>query len=105
MIRKNEYKRKYNDNNPANAKYHIPLIKIRNAIKSYIQSQPNLYKYYNFSLHTQEHDLDLILDQCIERIKYGYTYRSSKLLPKSTLYLEKYFLLKKGNILAKYNLG
>ena len=43
--------RKYNENNPANAQYHIPLIKIRNAIKKYIMSQSKLYKYYDFSFH------------------------------------------------------
>jgi hypothetical protein len=76
--------RKYNENNIANAKYHIPLIKIREAIKNHIILQPNLYKYYNFSICTQCHDLDLLLDECIERVKYGKTYRSSKLIPKST---------------------
>ena len=76
--------RKYNNDNPANAKYHIPLIKIKNAIKNYIMQQPKLYKYYNFSIHTQDHDLNLLLDECIERVKYGKTYRSSKLIPKST---------------------
>jgi hypothetical protein len=76
--------RKYNENNIANAKYHIPLIKIREAIKCYIKSKPNLIKYYNFSYKTQEHDLNLILDECIERVKNGNTYRSSKRLPKST---------------------
>ena len=38
-------------------------------------------------IKSQIHDLDLILDECIERVKYGKTYRSSKfskLLPKST---------------------
>jgi hypothetical protein len=100
MIEERKYKRKYSENNPANAEYHIPLIKIRNAIKYYIQSQPNLYKYYNFSLPAQQHDLDLILDQCIERVKYGYTYRSSKLLPKST-FNDAYQNLQKRNILKK----
>lgn len=76
--------RKYNENNPANAQYHIPLIKIRNAIKKYIMSQPKLYKYYDFSFHKQEHDLDLLLDESIERVKNGKTYRSSKLIPKTT---------------------
>ena len=76
--------RKYNEQNPANAKYRTPLIKIRDAIKKYIESQPEIYKYYNFSYKSQKHDLDLILDECVERVKYGKTYRSSKLLPKST---------------------
>lgn len=90
--------RKYNEQNPANYKYCQQLIKIRNAIKKYIQLQPNIYKYYNFSYKSQVHDLDLILDECIERVKYGKTYRSSKLLPKSTfnkIYLDLY----KRNIL------
>lgn len=100
MIKEKIYKRKYDENNPANAKYHIPLIKIRNAIKFYIQSQPNLYKYYNFSLPSQEHDLDLVLDQCIERVKYGYTYRSSKLLPKST-FNDAYQKLQKRGIIKR----
>lgn len=63
--------------NPANTKYHTFLIKIKNAIKKYIQSQPEIYKYYNFSYKSQVQDLDLILDECIKRVKYGNTYRSS----------------------------
>lgn len=90
--------RKYSEQNPANAKYHLPLIKIRNAIKYYIQSQPNIYKYYNFSYKAQVHDLDLILDECIKRVKYGYTYRSSIYLPKST-FNKIYLDLQKRNIL------
>ena len=76
--------RKYSEQNPANAKYHKPLINIKNAIKKYIQSQPEIYKYYNFSYKSQVHDQDLILDECIKRVKYGSTYRSSIYLPKST---------------------
>ena len=92
--------RKYNENNPANAKYHLPLIKIRDAIKKYIITQPNLYKYYNFSIHTQCHDLDLVLDECIERVKYGKTYRSSKLIPKST-FNDAYQNFRKRGILSQ----
>ena len=90
--------RKYNNDNAANAKCHIPQIKIREAIKYYINSQPNLTKYYDFSYKSQEHNLDLILDECIERVKYGKTYRSSKFIPKSTFH--KHFqLLHKRKIL------
>ena len=77
-------KTKYNNDNPANSKYNLPLIHIRNAIKNYINSKPKLKKYYDFSNKNQEHHLDTILDECIERVKFGKTYRSSKLLPKST---------------------
>jgi hypothetical protein len=90
--------RKYSEQNPANAKYHTPLAKIKNAIKKYIQSQPEIYKYYNFSYKSQVHDLDLILDECIKRVKYGNTYRSSIYLPKST-FNKIYLDLHKRNII------
>ena len=90
--------RKYSEQNPANAKYHKHLINIKNAIKKYIQSQPEIYKYYNFSYKSQVHDLDLILDEYIKRVKYGSTYRSSIYLPKST-FNKIYLDLHKRNIL------
>ena len=90
--------RKYNENNIANAEYHIPLIKIREAIKCYIKSKPKLIKHYNFNYKSQCHDLDLILDECIEKVKNGNAYRLSKRLPKSTLNFH-YQNLHKRNIL------
>ncbi len=33
------FERKYSNDNPANAKYNIPLVHMRNAIKNYIKSQ------------------------------------------------------------------
>ena len=97
--------RKYSKSNPANAKFHLPLINIKNVIKNYIQSQPEIYKYYNFSYKSQVHDLDLILDEYIKRVKYSSTYRSSIYLPKSTfnkIYLD---LHKKRSILKNTYMG
>ena len=59
---------KYSNDNPANAKKNLCLVKIRNAIKIYIYSKPELKKYYDFTYHAQEHRLDLILNECIERV-------------------------------------
>ena len=92
--------RKYSEQNPANAKHHLKLINIKDAIKKYIQSQPNIYKYYNFTYKSQVHNLDLILDECIERVKNGKTYESSKLLPKST-FNDAFQKLNKRGILKK----
>ena len=44
--------------------------------------------------------MDLILDECIKRVKYGSTYRSSIYLPKST-FNKIYLDLHKRNILKK----
>ena len=91
---------KYSNDNPANAKKNLCLVKIRNVIKIYIYSKPELKKYYDFTYHAQEHRLDLILDECIERVKYGKTYESSKLLPKST-FNDAFQKLNKRGILKK----
>lgn len=78
---------KYNNDNPANAKKNIFLVKIKNAIKNYIYSKQELKKYYDFTYHTQEHDLGLILDECIERVKFG------KLMNRPNYYLNQHLMM------------
>ena len=90
--------KKYNEQNKANPKYHLISDKIKNAIKKYIYSKPKLLKYYNFTYKSQEHHIDLILNECIKRVKSGNTYRSSIYLPKST-FNDAYQKLQKRNIL------
>jgi hypothetical protein len=72
--------------------------KIKNAIKRYILSQPKLIKYYNFTYKRQDHNIDLILTECIKRVKNGNTYKSSIYLPSST-FNDAYQKLHKRKIL------
>ena len=90
--------KKYNEENKANPKYHYMIDKLKNAIKSYIYSQPKLLKYYNFTYKRQEHDLDTILIESIKRVKNGDTYKSSMYLPSST-FNDAYQKLHKRKIL------
>lgn len=93
-----EKKMKYGIDNPANGKYNYLTVKMVKAISNYIKSNEHIYKYYNFSCSKQQHSLDLILYECIRRVTYGSTYRSSFLLPKSTFH-DAYTKLIKRNIL------
>lgn len=68
-----------------NDSYHNINKLVINAIKKYIVSKPDIYSHFNFSHNRQKHSLDTILNELVEIIKYAKPYRSSKIIPHSTL--------------------
>lgn len=68
-----------------NDKYHSINSLLIKSIKNYIISQPHIYVHYNFSHNRQKYSIDDILQELIETIKYAKPYRSSKVMPHSTL--------------------
>lgn len=73
-------------NKTPNKQYNLVTNIVKKSLISYIMKDKNIYKYYDFSYKTQKHNLNLIISEIIELIKYAKTYRSSQNIPKSTLF-------------------
>lgn len=74
------------ENRSINKKHKLFDNIIKQSIISYIKSNKDLYKHYNFMYKTQIHTLDTVIGEIIDFFKMAKSYRSSSVLPKSTLY-------------------
>lgn len=87
-----------NDLLKANFNYHKLDKAIILSIINYVNLDVNLYKHYNNTYNNQKYSLELLLYELIDIIKHGKVYRSSKIIPKSTLN-DAYIKLTKLNII------
>lgn len=74
------------ENKLINKKYKLMDNIVKQSIVSYVKSNIDIYKHYNFMYKTQIHTLDTVISEIIDFFKFAKSYRSSSILPKSTLY-------------------